>query len=263
VKIRAIAPQRSAREIPASNTSRHISVADGYERWAPTYDIDPNPLLAREERYFSPLLDQLQYERVLDFGCGTGRWLRKLKVRAKNCAVGIDKSLSMLRIALAQTDWEPELALADCRQLPFPNSLFDLVISSFVLGHLANLQVVAAELARVTAPGAHTYVSDLHPKAYECGWRVGFRNGEGAFQIESIPHDSDTLLKTFHSVGFEVINVHDLWIGEPERPIFQDAGKVHVFAQACQVPAILQCHFLRIDRAESESVSSSQSGVSS
>lgn len=238
--------QASADEILGSNTARHISVAEGYQRWAPTYDSDPNPLLAREERYLWPLFDQVHCERVLDLGCGTGRWLRRLAARSTICAVGIDNSVPMLRVASAEKDLAGKVANADCKQLPFPHAFFDLIISSFVLSHLPNLKLVVAELARVTKPGAQIYVSDLHPKAYDCGWRVGFRNGLGTFEIESVALDTDALFGAFHSEGFEPLNVLDLWLDQPEKSIFEAAGKAHRFRQACQVPAILCCHFQRI-----------------
>ena len=52
-----------------------VSVQEGYERWAPTYDHDPNPLLALEERQLKLMIPPLKGKRVLDLACGTGRWL--------------------------------------------------------------------------------------------------------------------------------------------------------------------------------------------
>ena len=66
-----------------------ISVAEGYERWAPTYDHAPNPLLAREERHLLPLLEDLQSKRMLDLACGTGRWLEKLATRGASREWGL------------------------------------------------------------------------------------------------------------------------------------------------------------------------------
>jgi len=46
-----------------------------------------------------------------------------------------------------------------------------------------------------------------------------------------------------------------LWLGEPEKPIFDRAGKSNLFLAASQVPAILVSHFQlaafdRVSRSE-------------
>src|SRR5579863_129417 len=43
-----------------------VSVEEGYERWAPTYDHAPNPLLHLEERKLAALLPDLSGKHVLD-----------------------------------------------------------------------------------------------------------------------------------------------------------------------------------------------------
>jgi hypothetical protein len=37
-----------------------------------------------------------------------------------------------------------------------------------------------------------------------------------------------------------------LYLGDPEKPIFAQAGKSHSFAEVCQLPAVLVCHFRRL-----------------
>jgi malonyl-CoA O-methyltransferase len=75
---------------------RVLSVDKGYELWAPTYDQDLNPLLALEERVLTPLLPSLQGKVVLDLGCGTGRWLKRLLESGASEGAGLDASSAML-----------------------------------------------------------------------------------------------------------------------------------------------------------------------
>ena len=58
-----------------------VEVEEGYRRWSEVYDDAPNPLLALEERVLGPLLAEVRGERVVDLGCGTGRWLARLQER--------------------------------------------------------------------------------------------------------------------------------------------------------------------------------------
>ena len=237
----------------APGASRSVSAAEGYECWAPLYDHAPNPLLAREERHLVPLLTNLRKTSALDLACGTGRWLERLIAQGCESGVGIDCSSAMLRVAGKKRALRGRLATADCEQLPLPSAAFDLAICSFAVGHIENLESMVHELARVTKPGAHIFVSDLHPEAYAHGWRVGFRNGGTAVQIDMQSRTAEEIVRVFHTNGFKCETHEPLWLGEPERPLFALAGKSHSFAEACRLPAVLVCHFHRLglpDRRE-------------
>jgi ubiquinone/menaquinone biosynthesis C-methylase UbiE len=220
-----------------------VSVEEGYERWAPTYDQFPNPLLNLEERELAALLPPLRGKRVLDLACGTGRWLEKLLDQGTGQGVGVDFSGAMLRVAQTKAAIRGRLARADCLSLPFHAATFDLVVCSFALGHIRDLGALVRELARVTRTGADVLASDLHPEAYARGWRTAFRDACSAIEIEVWPRTAEEISRRFYSAGFDCLTHLPLWLGEPEKPIFERVGKSDLFQEACQVPAVLISHF--------------------
>jgi len=230
-----------------------VSVEEGYERWAATYDDAPNPLLHLEERKLRALLPDLGGKCALDLACGTGRWLEKLSGMGTGLQVGVDCSAAMLRVAGKKAAVQGRLARADCLSLPFQDSVFDLVVCSFALSHISDLGQALSELARVTKTGADVVVSDLHPEAYERGWRTGFRDSRNIVRIETTPRSAEQIVRAFYSAGFECLTHLPLCLGEPEKPIFARAGKGHLFARACQVPAVLAWHFRRTTQTKSRS----------
>src|SRR5271170_454523 len=124
-----VEPELSAaggQRLSTASDSPTITVAEGYERWAPIYDHAPNPLLAREERYLLPLLAHIKDKSVLDLACGTGRWLEHLIARDCKRGVGVDCSIAMLRVAGSKNPLRKRLAGADCASLPFSSAAFDL-----------------------------------------------------------------------------------------------------------------------------------------
>jgi len=224
-----------------------VSVTQGYDLWAATYDHNPNPLLHLEERKLSPLLPSLENKRVLDLACGTGRWLEKILAQGAKQAVGIDCSVAMIREARKKTLMAGNLVRANGMSLPFGRAIFDLAICSFALGHFKDLTTVARELARVMKPGSRMFVTDLHPEAYARGWRTGFRNGRSAIHVETLPRTSEAIITSFHAGGFECLTCIPLCLGTAEKPIFERAGKQDEFETACRVPAVLLCQFRRVE----------------
>jgi ubiquinone/menaquinone biosynthesis C-methylase UbiE len=231
-----------------SRIASGVSVAEGYERWAATYDRDPNPLLAREERYLLPLLTSLRNKRVLDLACGTGRWLELLAKHGSGDGFGIDGSSAMLRVAGEKCAGAHRFAQGICERLPFRDGTFDLGVCSFALGHIADLKAVVEELARVLQPGADLFVSDLHPEALARGWRVGFRDEDSALEIETFSRTAEEVVESFCSQGFERLSEESLWLGDPEKDIFTIAGKSDCFADVSGIPAVIVFHFQRVDR---------------
>lgn len=228
--------------------ARTLPVSEAYERWALTYDQSPNPLLAREERYLLPLLPPLHGRRVLDLGCGTGRWLEKLRDAGAR-AVGVDRSRAMLDVARKKSALRGQCARAHCHQLPFQASVFDFAICSFSIGHFRFLEGAIRELARVLKPNSQLWISDLHPEAYKRGWRTGFRDQSCAWHIETWPRSIQKLVSTYASSGFETVKQASLYLDASEQPIFERANKAHLFENACTVPAIIVWH-LRAPRRQ-------------
>jgi ubiquinone/menaquinone biosynthesis C-methylase UbiE len=229
-----------------SRTAIPVSVEEGYERWAATYDRDPNPLLAREERHLIPRIARLSASRPLDLACGTGRWLGHMNERGTS-GVGVDNSAAMLNVARKNLFACNQLVQADCECLPLRDSAFDFAICSFAVGHVADVGSVAAELGRVLQPGSNVFISDLHPFAFAHGWRVGLRDNDEALEIASYAHTGNDVIRSFESKGFECLSDETLWLGEPEKIIFECAGRSTYFSEACDIPAVIVFHFRQTD----------------
>lgn len=223
-----------------------VSVVEGYELWALSYDHDPNPLLALEERTLDGQLPSLAGKDVLDIGCGTGRWLQRFLKLGARFTTGIDLSAGMLDTARQKPRLEGRLVRGNCAALPFRSGTADFVMCSFVTGHLPDLTAFAREIARVARPRADCYVTDVHPIAQGRGWRTTFRHANGSATITSFRRSLVQIQKSITAEGFALARSFEPRLGEPERPIFARAGKDHLFEQVAGTPALLVCHFTRL-----------------
>lgn len=126
--------------------------------------------------WFNNLIDRLQesawqeglqscglqdHSRVLDVGCGTGRWLRRYLQR-NVVPVGVDATQGMLQQAAAN-GVACQLVVGRAQSLPFDDGAFDLVSAVTVIQHISPVDQGEAlkEMARVLRPGGHLLLLEL------------------------------------------------------------------------------------------------------
>lgn len=229
--------------VSVSHPARCLSPANAYALWAETYDRDPNPLLALEERELTPLLPCLEGKFVLDVACGTGRWLNLLLARGAGHGMGFDLSHEMLAQARLKHALRESLVRADCTAIPIPTRVADLAICSFAASYVADLNLLASELSRVLRKEGRLILTDFHPSGLERGWRRTFRHNGEVVEIANFRFSIDYFCRTFREHGFKLDRLITPCFGEAERPIFRRCGKEHLLKQLQAGPAILICSF--------------------
>jgi SAM-dependent methyltransferase len=94
--------------------------------------------------------------RVLVDGCGVGMYVRAL-LRFTPYVVGLDIEVTYLAEAARRVP-EAGLCLGAGEHLPFPDGVFDMVLSHEVIEHVADDRMTAEEMVRVLRPGGRALV---------------------------------------------------------------------------------------------------------
>jgi malonyl-CoA O-methyltransferase len=209
-----------------------IGADQAYTLWAPEYDRHPNPVLALEMRILRDRLGSLSGRTLLDAGCGTGRWMSYAHDRGAR-VFGVDRSAAMLARAPGSC------VRGDIARLPFANGAVDLAICSMTLGYLHSAGDTLHELLRVAT---RVIVSDFHPAALAAGWTRSFRVAGQLFEIEHYRHTMRHLELPRTTLEWLV----ESCFGEPERSLFEAAGKADTFEAACRVPVIQAASWSRV-----------------
>jgi 2-polyprenyl-6-hydroxyphenyl methylase/3-demethylubiquinone-9 3-methyltransferase len=106
-------------------------------------------------------LEPLPGRRVLDLGCGKGRFARRL-AEAGAEVVGLDLSAAMLAEATGVGR-----VRGSARRLPFAAATFDAVVAVEVFEHLAAVEPALAEARRVLRPGGVLAIVDKNAGALD------------------------------------------------------------------------------------------------
>ena len=137
-------------------------------------------LIGREPSFRRQLLDLAgprPGEAILDVGCGTGSLalMAREAVGATGVVCGVDASAEMIswaRQKARRIGVEADFRRAPAQALPYPDALFDVVLSTLMLHHLpkkARTQL-AAEARRVVKPGGRVLVVDFAEESRRKGF---------------------------------------------------------------------------------------------
>jgi malonyl-CoA O-methyltransferase len=188
-----------------------VGIVEGYDIWAPTYDAEHNPLIAVEERITVDLIGDVEGLRVLDVGCGTGRYCELLAKREAR-VVGIDPSKKMLERAKAKItrDCKFDLLLGKIEDAEFPDNHFDIVGSALTVDHVVDLEPVIRKISRILKNKGRLIVSDMHPYWFVSGFDyVEFdRNGQ-KYRIPEYAHLVDEYMSLFRKFGLSFVDIKE------------------------------------------------------
>jgi ubiquinone/menaquinone biosynthesis C-methylase UbiE len=220
-----------------------LSPQSAYQLWAQHYDSSINPLLALEERRLAPQLTGFSGKDVVDLGCGTGRWLRKIEALHPRSLTGLDLSSAMLDQARFKCSPSTRLLQSDCTGTPLHARCADRVLASFLLSYLPDLAAFAHESARILRPRGVLLVSDLHPNTISYGWRRTFRAAGSVFEIETHRYTLAHLIETMERSGLHLNHIAEWTFGPHEAAIFERAGKHDAYLQVESLPVVYWAQF--------------------
>ncbi|MGQ9648201.1 MAG: class I SAM-dependent methyltransferase [Thermodesulfobacteriota bacterium] len=138
-----------------------------FDEWPKRYDewfTTPIGQLVKEyeTELLLSLLRPRSDELILDAGCGTGIFTLDILSFGAH-VVGVDLSLPMLSRAVQKTKaYCFDAVMGNISLLPFPENVFDKVVSVTALEFIEDAKRAIEELFRVTKKGGHIVVATLN-----------------------------------------------------------------------------------------------------
>jgi ubiquinone/menaquinone biosynthesis C-methylase UbiE len=145
--------------VPVREIVQHFNDAAADEENFPT-TIDPR---IYHVQLILEYLGDLNAKRVLDVGCGKGRFARVLAERYPGASmVGLDLAEAMLRHVPVGVG----ACAGSMTALPFPSRIFDCAYATESLEHAVDIEGAVAEMCRVVAPGGRIVIIDKNSQQW-------------------------------------------------------------------------------------------------
>jgi malonyl-CoA O-methyltransferase len=172
----------------------HLKLIADFEEMAPIFS---DHIEKSDGRYqlVAKYMPRLPSSKILDVGCGKGRYLKNLiQDFPENSYFASDLSSNVM----ATFQSTVEKRVGSLINLPYTDNSFDYVFSSEALEHAVNTEAAIRELARITKPGGRLVIIDKNLKKLG---RMKISDWEQWFDISS-------LKETLSNYGLEV-NVYE------------------------------------------------------
>jgi len=145
--------------------------------------------------------------RVLECGCGQGRFCRMLVERGAMCVLGLDLCPPMVESASEMQSGSDEYRVADLQDLSFlAGTEFDLAVSYLSQCDLPRFDANNREVFRVLQPGGRFIVANLHPmRSAVGGWH---RTADGKKLHVILDRYFEETERHWTMMGVEFTNFH-------------------------------------------------------
>jgi len=190
-----------------------------YNQWSSTYDDVENKTRDLERLAGQEVLSAIQFDIVLELGCGTGKNTVWLSAKA-NHYLAVDLSEEMMSKAKEKiTASHVHFQQADITTpWDFVKEKPDLITCGLILEHINELNFIFQEAGKVLEQGDYFYICELHPFKQYAGSKARFETAEGLQVLECFVHHVSDYFEAASGNGFTCIQLKE-WFDDNDRNI--------------------------------------------
>jgi|WetSurMetagenome_2_1015567.scaffolds.fasta_scaffold22248_5 ubiquinone/menaquinone biosynthesis C-methylase UbiE len=191
---------------------KRVSINQLYNLWAEDYDN--NNLLMFLEEQITRKLFNFNGKRILDLGCGTGRY--SIPLARNNYVTGVDFNRKMLDIARKKAKKEKariNFIQKDVTKFKTKDK-FDVIISMLVHDQVKILEKAGKVIFSTSKKGTDLFVSNVHPDIIGDMVKKGRSEILPGYLIQEYYHPLSEYQKIFGKLGFRLIKSMEIVFGK-------------------------------------------------
>ena len=182
-----------------------MSIQKAYDQWSSQYDSNKNKTRDLDQKVTQEILRHLDFNTVLELGCGTGKNTEWLQIKASKI-VAVDFSEEMLEIAKKKINSENVIfQKADIiKNWDWTAEKFELIACNLILEHIEDLEFIFRQAFSKLKSGGYFFISELHPFKQYKGSKARFDSEEGIIELETFTHHISEFSMPLNTAGFQL-----------------------------------------------------------
>jgi len=196
-----------------------MSTQNLYNKWSSTYDEVENKTRDLEKFAGQQVLSSIQFERILELGCGTGKNTKWLAKKAKH-VLAVDLSEAMIAKAKEKVnEANVQFQQADItKHWDFVMHSPDVITCSLILEHIEDLDFIFKQAGKVLQSGGQFYICELHPYKQYAGSKARFETEQGVQVLECFIHHASDYFEAAIKNNFTCVTFKE-WFDEEDKSI--------------------------------------------
>jgi ubiquinone/menaquinone biosynthesis C-methylase UbiE len=194
-----------------------MNIKEAYKEWSHQYDTNENKTRDLEAIALRSVLSKLELNKVLEFGCGTGKNTVWFEQNAKEI-LSADFSEAMIAKAAEKIkSTKVQFTIADINEpWDFTKEKFDLVSFSLILEHIDNIDEIFNKSNKVLQSGGYMYIGEFHPFKQYAGSKARYSTPEGEQLVTCYTHNVSDFIHAANKYGFSLMELEE-WFDDNDR----------------------------------------------
>jgi ubiquinone/menaquinone biosynthesis C-methylase UbiE len=194
-----------------------MNIKEAYQEWSEQYDTNENKTRDLEALALRSVLSTINFQKVLEFGCGTGKNTVWFEQKAQKVIAADFSEAMMAKAAQKIVTSNVEFILSDINKpWDFTTDKFDLVSFSLILEHVESIDEIFNKTNKVIQPGGFLYIGEFHPFKQYAGSKARYNTPEGEQEVTCYTHNVSDFIHAANKYGFSLINLEE-WFDDNDR----------------------------------------------
>ena len=194
-----------------------MNIKEAYKEWSEQYDTNENKTRDLEAVALRSVLSSIDFHKVLEFGCGTGKNTVWFEQRAQK-VIAADFSEEMMAKASKKVNTSNvEFVIADINKpWNFSTDEIDLISFSLILEHVESIDEIFNKTSKVLKTDGYMYIGEFHPFKQYAGSKARYNTSEGEQEVTCFTHNVSDFIHAAKKYNFALLVLEE-WFDDNDR----------------------------------------------
>jgi ubiquinone/menaquinone biosynthesis C-methylase UbiE len=194
-----------------------MNIKEAYQEWSEQYDTNENKTRDLEAKALRSVLSTIKFQKVLEFGCGTGKNTVWFEQNAQEVIAADFSEAMMAKAAQKIVTTNVEFVIADINKpWDFPTNEIDLISFSLILEHVESIDEIFNKSNNVIQSGGFLYIGEFHPFKQYAGSKARYTTSEGEQIVTCFTHNVSDFTEAAKKYNFSLLVLEE-WFDDNDR----------------------------------------------